>query len=216
MSERALSKWGKCAMGWLRTITLGAAAALWSTCALADVVIYEQHETGNSAGWGGASFTTPGDYRLDVSTSSEVRFQIEEFFTYRYLTYATSPDNSYFVCIECNESDVNNTAQSTGTSASYAFHYIEPMTSYGVAGPGLESYGVQPGWLITHIDSYDIASLGVYMETTGDVPVVFDWTLTITRLDAVPEPDTWALMIGGFGIVGSALRRRRRRAKTPA
>ena len=28
-------------------------------------------------------------------------------------------------------------------------------------------------------------------------------------LAAVPEPTTWALMIGGFGFVGSALRRRR-------
>jgi len=26
---------------------------------------------------------------------------------------------------------------------------------------------------------------------------------------AVPEPDTWALMIGGFGVVGGAMRRRR-------
>jgi hypothetical protein len=26
---------------------------------------------------------------------------------------------------------------------------------------------------------------------------------------AVPEPSTWAMMIGGFGIVGGAMRRRR-------
>ncbi len=30
---------------------------------------------------------------------------------------------------------------------------------------------------------------------------------------AVPEPATWAMMIGGFGMVGGAMRRTRRKQK---
>lgn len=36
------------------------------------------------------------------------------------------------------------------------------------------------------------------------------FTIGIGSAAAVPEPATWAMMIGGFGVIGAALRRRRR------
>ena len=33
---------------------------------------------------------------------------------------------------------------------------------------------------------------------------------------AIPEPTTWALLIGGFGLAGTALRRQRRRVAVTA
>jgi len=31
---------------------------------------------------------------------------------------------------------------------------------------------------------------------------------------AVPEPGTWAMFLGGFGLMGAAIRRRKRQAST--
>jgi hypothetical protein len=44
---------------------------------------------------------------------------------------------------------------------------------------------------------------------TGGYPAAY---LSLTQSGAVPEPASWALMLGGFGLVGSAMRRRRRAA----
>lgn len=38
-------------------------------------------------------------------------------------------------------------------------------------------------------------------------------TITLDSVAAVPEPATWAMMIGGFGMIGGAMRYRRRKAQ---
>lgn len=59
-------------------------------------------------------------------------------------------------------------------------------------------------------------ALNTLLYFTPDSPVASFTTYTIFGYGSltggtVPEPATWAMMIGGFGAVGSALRRRRRR-----
>jgi hypothetical protein len=52
---------------------------------------------------------------------------------------------------------------------------------------------------------------GVTSRTYGDPDFAFTADSAVVN-GAVPEPATWALMLGGFGLAGAALRRRRARA----
>jgi hypothetical protein len=47
---------------------------------------------------------------------------------------------------------------------------------------------------------------GIYEGSNG---IYCNGCVGINSISAVPEPGTWALMIGGFGLAGAALRRRR-------
>ncbi|WP_313537831.1 PEPxxWA-CTERM sorting domain-containing protein [Sphingomonas sp.] len=44
-------------------------------------------------------------------------------------------------------------------------------------------------------------------------PQSYDMAFTLTGDSAVPEPATWAMMLGGFALMGSAVRRRARLAR---
>jgi hypothetical protein len=52
--------------------------------------------------------------------------------------------------------------------------------------------------------------------STGRVVANRDISLSPTNASAVPEPHSWAMMLGGFGLVGGALRRRARACITVA
>jgi hypothetical protein len=92
--------------------------------------------------------------------------------------------------------------------AAVFFKYSDSSTTQGMVSSsttGWEFFNVT-GSLDT---SKSLVGFGVYGCSCGDdfqsTTLVDDFKITA----GVPEPATWALMIGGFGLAGAAVRRRR-------
>ena len=77
-------------------------------------------------------------------------------------------------------------------------------TPIGPTGPGSFSFVANLTGLTGQFFLYSVTA------ANGPNPGLSELSFEGTAVPAVPEPATWALMILGFGVVGSALRRRRR------
>lgn len=71
-------------------------------------------------------------------------------------------------------------------------------------------------WELYTLQTFAPASGSIRVQFTGNsgsrsrgAPAVDNVFLTTQAVGGIPEPTTWALMIGGFGAVGAMLRRRR-------
>jgi hypothetical protein len=90
----------------------------------------------------------------------------------------------------------------TGTVGDMCSAYTQCFRTYGFTGDWFDEVRLQASILITEFDPQgrgtDVMSLdNIYLK-------------------AVPEPATWAMMIGGFALAGGALRTRRRLVACPA
>ncbi|KQW70533.1 hypothetical protein ASE17_16750 [Phenylobacterium sp. Root77] len=87
---------------------------------------------------------------------------------------------------------------------------VETCGGYAICHSGWTSYiaATQPDETSSHYaggSAFSIQNSRIYSEGYA-----YDLNFR-TWVSAVPEPSTWAMMIAGFGLTGSALRRRKRR-----
>lgn len=92
------------------------------------------------------------------------------------------------------------TLANTGTSSIGAFSYAVPYSIYISNADTITLGGNSIIWNGFNIKFNELKL------TSGSGSVSGDLTATVT---GVPEAATWALMMAGFGLVGSAMRRRR-------
>lgn len=116
-----------------------------------------------------------------------------------------SDDGTLFA--RCNGPSCSNSTSTHGRSLSVAMSPFEDGVMVRIANrSGIQNFDV----CSTSDDSVFPCGLTirpVWFEIGGDFFSGADVTLIGTS--AVPEPATWAMLIGGFGVTGAMLRRRR-------
>jgi hypothetical protein len=88
-------------------------------------------------------------------------------------------------------------ADTLGSNNNYIFSDLPLVDAYGLSF----KFGAEEANLFYNFREYKLSTTS---NIRGESVI-----LTISPAVAVPEPASWALMIGGFGMVGGAMRRRR-------
>ena len=110
--------------------------------------------------------------------------------------------------------DYNDTLKLYGVTAGGKLQHLGYGGIFDGAGSSMGIGGVTGQWLSGSGDDQKYVvtlNTGVYKEFWfgNNNDAADGYRLDSISIGAVPEPGTWALMIGGFGLAGSALRRRR-------
>lgn len=172
-----------------------------------DLVIFSINAPANYYSNPGIALPGSGRYLIEFSGPSNSVFGVQGSFEVEWDTYLGEGCVGYCY-VEGNESESNESFGGFGPEYSYVFVVPEPIYSAAPVGPG-NPYGVPPETLIIFEEIYINARLNVLTEILSETPDLdATFTLTVKQLGAVPEPQTWALLILGFGAAGAMLRRR--------
>ena len=197
--------------------TIAAAILASATPASADVVVYElknvlsNYESEHWLGVSRVPLPGAGDYRFDFTSSLPVSYFFKGAYTNHWHYRIDSPEGQI---IEGNEELEFSQFFGSGAATSWMFTVPE---GYGVYRPMpaslRDAYNLPEGTLIYE----DIQFEDLFFEFGAEEASSrrFDYSFTVTRISAVsavPEPAAWAMMVGGFGAVGSIVRTSRRRS----
>ena len=87
--------------------------------------------------------------------------------------------------------------------------FVTPSMTAPVDDSGSFSVGLNPNttYSLTFFNFGNVSVNSGGLNSTASALFTMDWDITST---AVPEPQSWAMLISGFGLIGAGMRQRRR------
>lgn len=150
-----------------------------------------------------------GTYRLEVSTSEEADLWIDAKYETHWDVFLAPPPRPHEEFIDGNEgSDVYDQYNVYGKFLSAVFVVPETKYTFFTNNGSYNFYGVPLGAALYREDRAELPWFSLSAVRDFD-PTPFRFTANLYQT-GVPEPSTWALMIGGFGMAGATIRRRYR------
>lgn len=145
--------------------------------------------------------------------------------TFNYIeSYDGSTDRGYNVSEQ-------GTVFAGSTASGMAHLFYNTLNNKGLCPVGADCSSAQPGWGLTNTGPFTNLQAGYYWFATENAPNTdLAWVFSFDRgfqsagiksagfyalavssgdVGAVPEADTWAMLLAGLGLVGAATRRRR-------
>jgi hypothetical protein len=151
-------------------------------------------------------------------------------------TLGNTPESFTLFTISTPESDVKWGEDTQQKNISVSFNFTDPSDATGAPitgttngvnilgifqygnlswnGPQIFDFGNGGQFEVTLSDATFNGGIGGLWTGSADVSGTF--RLLNDSTPAVPEPATWAMMIGGFGLIGAAMRRRQKISVTYA
>jgi hypothetical protein len=224
----------------ISTLMLSAAAlAAAPATAATNLVVNGDFEAGNSGFNSGYSYVgTPGDFAMYSEGTYTVGESARDYHNL-WADFGAFEGDLFFIANGSTGNDLpawqqTLTGLTVGASYTFSAYAVNVCCNADFGGPNANPFIVAvrtDGGTETIATSGAVTGTGQWLQfsgtfiataTTANLSIFNDnnqasgndYGLDLISVTAVPEPATWAMMVGGFGVIGAAARRRARASVT--